>query len=82
MWEGKTLRRDARWRTRFGSWVRRFGVRRLTAELGVTDQAVYQWIAGRSTPRFSTAQQLLRISAGEIRIQDIHAHREGRCERD
>jgi len=73
-------REPRRWRTRFGRWIHRVGVCKITAQLRsagqpVTSQAVYGWVAGLRMPRPDTVEILARMSQGAIRLQDIYAHR-------
>jgi DNA-binding XRE family transcriptional regulator len=59
-------RRAQRWVTHFGSWVDNFGASRLALELGVTRQAVYNWVAGRSRPLPDHAIEIISLSRGHI----------------
>lgn len=63
----------ARWSTRFGSWVRDQGPRRLADRLGVTRQAVYGWVAG-DFPSVLYQQRITTLSGGSITSDDIVAH--------
>lgn len=73
-------RSQARWKTRFGSWVSRTSVPKIVAELGrdpdlaVTPKGVYSWLAGRNRPSPRRAEALEAMSRGEISLQDIYGH--------
>lgn len=49
-------------------WLRYIGRRVpwLARELGVTKQAVYQWIDGRSAPRAAHLARIEKLSAGRV----------------
>lgn len=73
-------REPRRWRTRFGSFVARVGVPTLTQRLHsvgqpLTHKAVYNWLAGISSPRPETAEAMVTIARGAIRVADVYAHR-------
>lgn len=53
---------DGRWDSKFGQFVRDYGVSRLAARLDVGSTAVYQWISGRTGPRRKTAKAILKIA--------------------
>jgi hypothetical protein len=64
------------WRTRFGVWVRGYGVYRLVADLHrsgipVTSHAVYHWAAGRRLPRLDHAAAVQRIAHGAVTVADF-----------
>lgn len=73
--------RAPRWNTRFGRFVRRYGVSRLASQLGVAPSAIYQWIRGHTVPRPSYARVIVAISrdpskppgVSRVRIEDIYA---------
>lgn len=69
-----------RWNTRFGRWVSRYRVSRLTVDLAargvpVTPHAVYDWIAARRAPRPTCAAAIVEISGGKLSFDDIYRHR-------
>lgn len=71
----------ARWRTHFGQWVSAYGVRRLTSQLTsagrpVTEQAVYQWVAGTTVPRPEHAIVIVQASCGQVSLDDVYRHRD------
>lgn len=55
-------RHPVRWKTRFASFVGDYTVAALSRDLGVTNQSVYGWVAGRAAPRLSTAQKIIELS--------------------
>jgi hypothetical protein len=63
----------ARWGTRFGSWVRHQGPRRLAEHLGVTRKAVYGWVGGQF-PSVLYQRRIMELSHGAISSDDIVAH--------
>ena len=81
------LRREPRrWNTRFASWITRVGVTRLCVDLSrrgqpVTPNAIYQWVAGVTTPRPSRAAAIVELSAGELGMADVYAQRRAEAER-
>lgn len=72
-------RSERRWSTRFGRWVRQYGVTRIVADLSsdpmlrVTPNAVYMWLRGHA-PHPTRAQALTRLSGGELTIEAIYSH--------
>jgi hypothetical protein len=73
-------RRRGRWTTHFGSWVASVSVFKVQEALTsqghpVTEQAVYNWLAGATTPRIAHAVALVRMSEGRISLDDIVRHR-------
>lgn len=73
-------RHSTRWRTTFGKWVSRMTVARIVEELStdsrnsITPGTVYEWVAGHQ-PRPDRALALVRISGGELSLDDIYRHR-------
>ena len=75
------VRSPRRWGTHFGRWVSGFGVPRLATSLGraghpTTASAIYEWVSGRNYPGRDRALEIQRLSAGQVRLEDIYAHRE------
>ena len=73
-------RSDPRWNTRFGRFVSRYTVVELTRELAraghpIHDRTVYEWLSGRTVPRLQTAQAIVTLSSGRVRITDIASQR-------
>ena len=71
---------DGRWRTRFGSWVGRYTVKRIAAEMAargdpITVKACYGWLSGMTVPRAERAMAMVKISGGRIRLEDVFRHR-------
>lgn len=72
-------RDDARWRTRFGSWVGEYTVAAIVSDLSgdpstrVTRHAVYKWLAGHR-PDWQRARALVALSDGQLDYQAIYAH--------
>ena len=71
---------DLRWCTPFGSWVDRYTVARLTADLAragvpLTRGCVYGWLSGAATPRAACIVALGRISNGVVTFESIIEHR-------
>lgn len=72
-------RNAARWRTSFGRWVATVGVGNVTAGLAragqpVTTHTVYDWLSGHRSPRPGRAIELVRLSRGSLRLEDIYRH--------
>lgn len=71
-----------RWETRFGAWVSRVTVEQIVAELSVskltevTNQGVYRWLAGATSPTPDRARALVNISGGALTIDAIYSHRD------
>lgn len=68
-----------RWPGRFGEFVVKYGVQRLAAALGVTQNAVYNWVEGRNglNPRY--ARKIVEISAtwsDPLALEDVFSHQE------
>jgi hypothetical protein len=73
------LRRQYRWETPFGRWVRHLGVSRVVRGLHgqhvtITPSAVYKYVAGTRSPGLEVRSALSRLSRGTIRPQDIDRH--------
>jgi transcriptional regulator with XRE-family HTH domain len=71
--------RSARWNTRFGQFVIEIGVLELARRLHVEPAAVYQWIAGFTTPRAPTLCSIVVMSKTlgmPLEVLDIYAQRE------
>lgn len=73
-------REPRRWRTRFGSWVRGYGVHRLAQGLRdagqpVTETAIYNWLGGRHVPRADSAIAIVSLSRGRVQVADVLRHR-------
>lgn len=49
----------------------------LAKALGVTHQAVYSWMHGKSYPRVRYVSVIERMSKGAVRAQDFHPEGEG-----
>lgn len=64
-----TLR--SKWNSRFGKFIRTYGTAKLATELAVNPSTIYHWMAGDSSPRPTTAQQLL-IAAKTIQFRLTH----------
>lgn len=69
-----------RWTTTFGSWVQGYGVQRLASDLShvgpsITQNAIYNWIAGFRTPHPSRAVAITQISGGHVSLDDVYRHR-------
>ena len=65
--------------TKFATWVMGYGVANLVEEMkrrghSLTTQAVYQWLWGKTEPVNAKQRDLVRISNGAIRLEDIHDH--------
>lgn len=80
-------RADRRWATRFGRFVSRYTVASLTRELGraghpIHERTVYEWLSGRTVPRLPTAQAIVTLSSGRVRIRDITEQRSVLRERE
>jgi len=65
-----------RWRTPFGSWVKRYGAARLGRELGLSGPIpIYQWLGGASVPRAEHALRIVALAGGRVRLEHIFAQR-------
>lgn len=67
---------DKRWTTVFGLWVKNFGVQKLVDELGVrgypvTSSCIYLWVAGATTPKIDKAREIVKISGGDLTLEDV-----------
>jgi len=56
--------------------VASIGVPRVADEIDVRPGAVYEWLAGRSSPDFERRRALVRMSAGRLDAEAIDRHRE------
>lgn len=70
----------SRWNTPFARWLDGYTVPRIVESLRlsdapITDQAVYHWVAGRTSPRLEHAEAIVRLSEGRVTITDIVSHR-------
>ena len=77
---GRPRSEGRRWETKFGAWVSRFTVTRITSELsargvGVQDKTVYSWVAATRFPRVDHAMALVEISGGRLKVDDVYRHR-------
>lgn len=66
---------EERWCTIFGQWIQDFGVDRVSTEIQVSPNAVYEWVAGRTAPSPDRAQELVRLSGGSLSLEDVYRHR-------
>jgi DNA-binding transcriptional regulator YdaS (Cro superfamily) len=41
--------------------------------LGVERNSVYNWFSGRRTPKPSVARDIVKLTRGEVTLQDIYA---------
>lgn len=69
-----------RWHTPLGSFVRGYGVERLTRALAaagqpVTPFAVYKWLGGTHVPRVDRAVAITQLSEGRVTLADIYRQR-------
>lgn len=66
-----------RWKTKFGAWVREYGVTRLQNALGdgvpVSKGSIYFWVRGCLQPRPKHAQQIVALSEGALTLDDVYA---------
>ncbi|WKZ15454.1 MAG: hypothetical protein QY317_16285 [Candidatus Jettenia caeni] len=60
--------------TKFGSWVKDYGVYSLSRELDVTPSAVYHWIRGTAKPRPGNIIRLVELSKGGLTLDHIYQH--------
>src|SRR3990172_7345887 len=81
------MRMRRHWATRFGLWVRGYGASRLAADPGravygqpITRQAIYGWVAGRSTPRPALALRIVGLAHGRLTLADLYRQRFGAAE--
>jgi hypothetical protein len=70
----------ARWRTRFGRWVRAYSTRNLSQDLvrqgySVSQYAIYHWVAGRCDPRPEHARAMVGLSRRRLDLDDIYQRR-------
>lgn len=69
-----------RYGTPFGSFVSRYGANRLASAITSTGmptapQTVYGWLRGDKSPAPARAIAIVQISQGEVRLEDVFAHR-------
>lgn len=62
----------------FSKWIERRGARSVARGLSaigvpVTPQAVYSWKYGQATPRRNHANALVRLSGGELSLEQIYS---------
>jgi hypothetical protein len=62
------------WETKFGQWVKEYGVANLCRDLDVTRNAVYHWIAGRSEPKRPHIEKMIELSNEKLTFQDVCEH--------
>jgi DNA-binding phage protein len=60
-----------RWRSRFGKFIRTYGTAKLARELAINTSTIYHWMGGASSPRPTTAQQIL-AAAKSIQFRLTH----------
>lgn len=65
--------------TKFESWVKGYGVRRLVTEMraqghSITESGVYHWLRGQHEPRGPKVRSMVKLAAGGITSQDIMDH--------
>ena len=66
---------DRRWESKFGRFVREYGVARLAARLNVTPAAVYLWISGKTRPQTGKAIEICQIARPQrLSIEEIYRH--------
>ena len=73
-------RERRRWRTPIGRWMDGYQITRLARELEergapVTKNAIYQWLAGRTTPASRVRLALSKIEGGRVALMRIDEHR-------
>jgi len=74
--EGHSTRAiDRRWGTRFGSWLRDYGVPRLCTDLSITKNSVYDWVRGSTSPDPRNAIRITQLSKGRVSLEDVYRHR-------
>lgn len=63
-------------RARMRAWVAQYGIDRLAMDLDVRERSIYRWITakeGRALgPSVSKAQAIIRLSNGQLRLEDIY----------
>ena len=64
-----------RWGTPFGRWVLNYPAERFALDIGVSQSAVYHWVAGRSSPRDELKERIVEMSGGSVSMNDILRHR-------
>lgn len=69
--------RRATWgASEFSTWATQYGVRRLAADLRVTDESIYQWLRGATSPRPQLALRTAQLSGGRVTVETIYRHAE------
>ncbi len=65
----------------FCAWAKAYGAKKLAADLGVIPRTVYWWLheneSVRTRPRPKTAQKIVALSKGALKLADILAPQEG-----
>ena len=64
-------------RSEFESFVRTYGVERLSAKLGIHPSAIYHWLRGSTTPYPPTALKIVRIArecGASLSFDEIYEH--------
>jgi hypothetical protein len=72
--------KDNRWNSKFGQFVRSYGVELLATRLSVDPTSVYHWIARRTSPDPANAQAIQRLARRRritLSLDDIYQHRRG-----
>lgn len=60
-------------RSKFEDWVRKFGgTKRLSEVLGISQQTIQHWCAGRARPGVEDCYQMLQLSKGALTLKDIY----------
>ena len=72
------VKHGRRWETPLASWVRDYGTSRLAGELGLTPQAIYEWVSGRAVPRPAHAMKIIALSRGQLKLEDAFGQRGAR----
>jgi DNA-binding transcriptional regulator YdaS (Cro superfamily) len=63
--------------SKFGLFVRAYGVERLADALGIESPAVYQWLSGKTSPHPSKAlriQSIARRRGTRLSLDEIYQH--------
>lgn len=74
--------RTARWETRFGSFVRSYGVARLAQQLQLDTTAIRQWVRGHTSPRPPHARAIVVLSENTLTLDDIYAQKDLHADQD
>lgn len=74
---------DKRWDSRFGRFVKTYGVELLASRLHVRSTAVYGWVSGRVSPTSGNALAIRRLAKRrgivlslEVIYQQFHTRRQ------